>query len=404
MKFKVSRKTVYGSILVALAFSDTLKATTTWMYPFMVLSLLVILYFMNVASGHGLKRGKYLFGKYLKLGIAPYVLIFGYSVFLIIVNHQGSRFFNRSLGSILIAVMTIITSASLVFIFKEKAPDVICYGLIINYIIHVALNFGKIGFRGLLQHIINPLNTYQGIFELHSVGFTLNLLLFYYLIKKDKSDSGKMITILIILYLVMKRIACVGLVLSLVVWFITDVILKNRGEKKYKAVLWVLVIGSFIYVWFICMYPEQFKMLMVKLGVFNRYLISNSFAGYYSFDIRYLGRGFGFVSVLMPDMDIAGASVAALHNDVLKDFIEEGFIGFCIIYYYFFVGLPKSILKNCSIRAFSCVAILLVYTFVTMLTDNVVDYVSYTCTLFTLYGTVHLYGNNLFPDKRKTIL
>ena len=400
MKYKVSRRTILGTLIVALAFSDTIRNATSWVYPFIMLSLLVGLYFLNLASGQGVKRAKYIFKKYMKIGVLPYVIIFLYAVLVISINQQGSRFISRSLGSTLIAIMTIVTSAALVYIFKKKAPDVLCYGLILNYIVHIVLNFEKIGFSGLIEHFVNPLNTYQNVFELHSVGFTLNLLLIYYIVKKDRNDKGKIISIITVLYLIMKRIAFVGSILALFTWFITDVLLRKKGTKKYMFIMWGLAIAALVYVGFICLYPELFKGLMIKLGILNRYIMTTSFSNYYSFDVRFLGRGFGFVSVLIPEMDIAGGRVEALHNDILKDFIEEGFIGFCIIYYYLFVKVPQMVTEGKNKRCYACVTMMLIYTFVTLMTDNVLEYVSYTCTWFVIYGTIHLYGNELFPLKQ----
>ncbi len=400
MSLKVNRKTVTGSMLIALAFSDTLKAATSWVYPFIVLSLLVMLYMMHIAGKAGLKRGRYLFRQYFILGMIPYIIIFIYSVLIITINHQGTRFLSRSLGSTLIALMTVITSASIVFLYNKQAPDIFCYGLIINYAVHIVINFSKIGLNGLIQHIADPLNTYQSVFEAHNIGFTLNLLLIYYLFKRGKANNGKIIAILICLYLIMKRIAFAGLLLALFAWFVLDVVIRKKDVKKYRIILWGLAIASLAYVGFICLYPNLYRVLMIKLGILNRYIMTDVFSQYYSFDVSFLGRGFGFVSVMIPDMDIAGASVAAIHNDILKDFIEEGFIGFCLVYYYFFVRLPSAIMNKSSRRSFSCITMMLIYTFVTLMTDNVLDYVSYTCTLFTVYGVLHMYGTEILPDNK----
>lgn len=335
------------------------------------------------------------------MGIIPYFLIFIYSIILISINKQGIRFINRSLGSSLIAIITIITSVSLVYLFKEKAADVLCYGLIINYIMHIIINLRVIGISGLMIHMLNPLNTFQSVFEVHSFGFTLNLLLIFYLSKKGKKNIGIIISILVILYLIMKRIAFIGLFFALFVCILTEIVFRKRSKKKYIIIMWSLVIGSLLYVAFISLYPQLYQLLMDRLGILNRYLMANSFSDYYDFDIRFIGRGFGFVSVLMPDMNIAGASVEALHNDILKDFIEQGFIGFCIIYYYLFVKVPRVVTWNKSNRCYGCVTMMLSYTFITLLTDNVLEYVPYTCTLFTLYGIIHLYGNQIFSDTQK---
>lgn len=400
MKVRVNIKTILGALLAAIAFSESLKAATTWLYPFIVFSLLILLYVVSILSGHSNKYGIYIFKKYFLLGILPYAAILIYTIILIRINHQGVKFVNRAFGSIFIAMMTIMVCATLIYMFKDKAPDVLCYGFIVNYIVHIMMSFDKIGFQGFIQHIRDPLNTYQPVFELHSIAFSLNLLLIYYLIKRDKTNLWKMVSCVIIMYLIMKRISFVGTVLVLIIYFFTDLILRKCEKPiKYYAVLVTLFLSAYIYVGLISLYPDLFKLLSIRFGILNRSLMVDSFSSYYSYHPSYLGRGFGFVSVMMPNMDIAGATVSALHNDVLKDFIEEGFIGFGLIYFYIFVKLPKIITKKKSSRSLCCFTMLLVYSFVTLLVDNVFDYVSFTCTLFTLFGVIHLYGDQVFEQK-----
>ena len=402
MKVRVNLKTCFGALLVAIAFSESLKAATTWLYPFIVFSLLIFLYSVNILSGHSIKYGTYIFKKYFFLGILPYLIILVYTIVLIRINHQGMMFVNRALGSIFIAMMTLVVCATLVYMFKEKTPDVLCYGLIINYILHVMISFGKVGLKGFIQHIVDPLNTYQSVFELHSTAFALNLLLIYYLMKRDKKCLWKIVSCIVIMYLIMKRISFAGTILALIVYFLTDFIFQKwEKQTKYYVVLITLFLSAYVYVGLIRLYPDLFKLLSIRFGILNRSLMVDSLSKYYSYHPSYLGKGFGFVSVMMPSMDIAGATVAALHNDVLKDFIEEGFIGFGLIYYYIFVVIPMKISKKKTNNSLCCLTLLLVYTFVTLLADNVLDYVSFTCTLFTLFGVIHLYGDQIFEPQDK---
>ena len=205
MKIRVNLKTMLGALLVAIAFSESLKTETTWLYPFIVFSLLIFLYAVNILSGYSIKYGIYIFKKYFFLGIIPYAAILIYTIILIQINHQGMKFVNRAFGSIFIAMMTIVVCATLVYIFKDRAPDVLCYGFIVNYIVHIMMSFGRIGWQGFIQHIIDPLNTYQPVFELHSTAFALNLLLIYYLLRRDRNNLWKILSCVIIMYLIMKR-------------------------------------------------------------------------------------------------------------------------------------------------------------------------------------------------------
>ena len=394
MTIKINKNTALGALLVALAFSENLKRMTTWVYPFFVLSILFVLYIMNILKGFGVKQALKIYKTYFYYVIIPYILIFIYSIIVICVKYQNNHFLSRCIGSISSCILTVIIAISLVFLYKEKTSDVICYGLLTNYLIRILIKLPEIGFIGFVQHLFDPLNTFQSVFEQHSIGFTINLLLIYYLLDQKGNNRGKIIIILIADYLILKRIAIVGLLFAFIIWIITDFLLKNKSDKKYFMVLFVLFILSLAYIVLICSYSNIYKIVMLKLGIYNRFLMSISFNNYFSLDIRFLGHGYGFVSSMMSGMDIAGASVEALHNDILKDYIELGFIGFIVTYFYLYVISLKRLFLKKSCRIKSCVVSIMSYTFVTMLTDNVVEYVAFTCTLFSILGVLYFYGED----------
>lgn len=386
MVLKINKKCFFASVLVAVAFSETLTNAISWLYPFIVLSILVGYVFIIFLNKHRLNFNTPKMQNVIlcmKYGLIPYLLIMVYSILIITKNHLPSSFMMRNLGSSFGNIFVILVVASIAYLFEKSAVDIVCNGLIINYIVRIILGVGKIGFSGLLQHILDPLNTYKSIFEAHHIGFSLCLFLIYYIMHDFKYNKVKIFILVIIEYLIMKRIVFVGIALVIVLFIVLNVLLRAVSNLKYKICFVLLFIGAWAYL--ILSSNSLFQIIMQDAGIFNRYLLVNALKEYYEYSPYFLGQGYGFVSIIIPSQDIGGVTgVAALHNDVLKDYIELGFWGFSIAYFYFFAWLPIKIFGNKKKKTIGTVLFLLAYMLVTLMTDNTFEYISFLGSLFTI--------------------
>lgn len=383
---KIEKKCFFASVLVAVAFSERLENAISWLYPFIVLSIFVGYVFTIFLNKHRFNFNTPKMQNValcMKYGLIPYLIIMIYSILIITKNHLPSVFMMRNLGSSFSNIFIILVVASITYLFEKSAVDVVCDGLIINYIVQVIAGVGKIGFSGILQHILDPLNAHKSIFEIHHIGLALCLFLIYYVMHDFKHNKVKILILLIIEYLIMKRIVFVGLALAIVFFIILNVLLKEVSNLKYKICFILLFVGVWAYL--IISSNPIFQVIMQDAGIYNRYLLVNSLKEYYEYSPYFFGRGYGFVSVIIPSQNIAGVTgIAALHNDILKDYIELGFWGFSMAYFYFFTWLPIKIFGNKKKKTTSTVLFLLVYMLVTLMTDNTFEYISFLGSLFTI--------------------
>lgn len=406
MVIKYKRKTIIPILLVAIAFSETLKNLTTWLFPFIILSIFVLITFFcffrkNYINTSNL-RYKYamISFKYMAL---PYVLIIFYSLIIIVIENRTALFLNRMIGNGISKIFIAIIVSSMVFLYQREAVNIICNGIILEYILSAIYAITKIGIKGLFEHIISPLNTYESFFEQHAVGFSLFVFLLYFLLYDRKKYSKKILLLIIIEYFIMKRVAIIGAVVALIIYQIY----KKRKHKSFITYCIGIFIVAFVYMCFST--KPEFKEVMNNLNILNRALFVDSLSQYYHFGIDFVGRGYGFVSVVLPSIKVAGfLQTSALHNDVLKDYIELGFIGFNIAYMYLFIFMPIILYKKNSGKAQAIVLTILIYLLFTLFTDNFFEYSSTMGALIIVLVTVKMIDDNksmsFQSEKRRKII
>lgn len=118
---------------------------------------------------------------------------------------------------------------------------------------------------------------------------------------------------------------------------------------------------------------------MNRLGVdmMGRDTIYEYVGQFYEFTPAYLGRGFEYTVSTLRGLKLAGENtigVEAIHNDILRQFIELGFWGFGAWAAFTYVYQLKWFGKNFSDNVALLVLVINVYTFLTYLTDNTIYY------------------------------
>lgn len=82
--------------------------------------------------------------------------------------------------------------------------------------------------------------------------------------------------------------------------------------------------------------------------------------------------------------------VFLIHNDILKDYIELGFIGFFLIYYYLFVHMPMKIFGTIKSKNVKILIALMIYLLVTLFTDNVFEYIAFMGAFMVILASLKI--------------
>lgn len=185
-----------------------------------------------------------------------------------------------------------------------------------------------------------------------------------------------------------KRIAILAVVMSLILmgilWFF-------RQNKKLVAAFWGIVsVAVYGYVYLIYSGIMEAFCWGANIDTNGRVEMYARMADEAVFSPIYFGRGLGIVEMLLEHWNVT--AFANLHNDLLKFYIELGFVGlflyllsFGIMFYYVEKWFGKS--PMCFFFGIS------VYTMILFATDNVSIYMIYLIPLYTVFFAA------LFPKK-----
>ena len=99
----------------------------------------------------------------------------------------------------------------------------------------------------------------------------------------------------------------------------------------------------------------------------------NTIGSYATFELSFLGIGRNSVHYILatrhPYMNVGG-----VHNDILKLFVENGFLMFSGWLFYYFLFLPKQIYKRLGTPTMKLFYLLTVYKVIIYATDNIETY------------------------------
>jgi len=294
-----------------------------------------------------------------KILAMPTIVLFFYSVLLHLMNPvQFSGYFSR-LSSMTIFGLLAIFQAMVVFQF-----------------------FGQkdVSFNG-------------SVLEMHEVAPITALFILYYLYQyfiKENSFSAvfrKILIALIILFLSLKRIVFLSVLIIipvfLVIYWYYKKVSKLGKERKILSLLnafsLVFITGIFLYVYSI---KSGFIYTFIQEHNINSMARTDLWKGIestYSFTPIFMGRGVGFASKWMDNnwmtLNINGLTGSmGIHNDILKSYIEIGFVGLSIYFYTLLYRNAKRIFVKIGHKESFIYFVLTMFQMLIWFTDNISIY------------------------------
>ena len=215
--------------------------------------------------------------------------------------------------------------------------------------------------------------------EVHELTYCVGLCILYYLFFDDRKTKGDIVRICILTIIFVlggKRIGFAGIIIAGIVSLIIHK--RNLSLILIKSIGILGTVICMIYVYLL--YDGEVLSSLNELGinVMGRDEIYNYYMDRTEFSPTFLGWGIAGVSKTiehMPKEEVGNmVAVRGLHNDILKIYIEFGFIGSLLWYAFNLIYLPTMIYKKIGkyqAKVYMCLAI---YAFITYLTDNTENY------------------------------
>lgn len=219
------------------------------------------------------------------------------------------------------------------------------------------------------------------LFQWESIyAFVFGIFAIYYAYRKKW--IGSFVAIMFVFF-AEKRIALLSLLIALMFMGIVWIFQEN---KKLVLFFWGLIIAM-VYLYLYLIYSGTMYDICwgANINTNGRVEMYGRMANEFQFSIGYLGRGLGVVENLLEHWNIS--TYSNLHNDLLKFYIELGFLGlliFLLSYGIMFWLVDFWFGKSSMCFLFGIV----VYTMALFATDNVSIYLIYLIPFYSAIFTV----------------
>lgn len=192
-----------------------------------------------------------------------------------------------------------------------------------------------------------------------------------------------------------KRIAILALAAAL---FVMGIMWIFRQSKKLAMIIWGLVSGA-VYLYIYLIYSGFIEAFCwgANINTNGRVEMYGRMAQEAEFSLSFLGKGLGVVEQLLEHWNIM--TYVNLHNDLLKFYVELGFLGL-LIYLLSYGVMFHLAEKKFDKSKMSFLLVLSVYTMMMFTTDNVSIYMLYLVPLYSTFFAV-LASRGEKPEKRE---
>ena len=355
-------------------------------------------------------KGVFRSNKFLRVLLFPWIAIFVLTLFLWLVNRPeyfDISYFTRLISNILYLLVPIINAYIGIELFGKSVIDMSFFSLIASIALNTFSVWQKYGTALTVTYLstllVHDYKTGTAILDLamsmevQGATMALGIFFVYYLLSdKDKTPLQRFFFIvlsLIGLYIGFKRVVLLSVVLViLILWMLRLKRINVRNVILYTFLVFTAI--SFVYVFVL-----KTDLISLIAGYFNvdmmgRTNIYRNVSSMYELSPFYLGTGFGYMAKYL--FETTGFAV---HSDILRMYIELGFIPYLGWLWYNLYYIPQRTVSFFGSEAGKICLIATVYTFSTFLVENTLGLypLHYGLTVFTMLYVAE--ANTLDPQE-----
>lgn len=321
--------------------------------------------------------------------VIPMLLAYLYSVILTFfrpVNFDGYQ--SRSFGLLAYCILAIIQAYFTYSVFGKPALKYTFYAVLASYGTSIIVAFVEGGFTPFIRMIAD--SSYHGsVLEMHEVAPIAGLFIFFlwydykFGLGKKKYTLWGIVGCIVILLFSLKRIVILSTILSVLLFYLMIYVYKRMELTRFITIISILFIGfSLTFVYLI-----KSKLILAFISRFNINSMARDLLWFgpdreYYFSLFYPGKGLGFLSKWMDanwtSLGINGLNQSTgIHSDILKYYIDLGFVGYIVFFGYYLIHITKKIRKKIGYSSCILYFIVMMMQFLIYFTDNVSLYHNY---------------------------
>lgn len=310
----------------------------------------------------------------------PVLLMFISIVVGIMLRHTLSGdYINRSFSDLFTTFTIVLCVYGSVEFFGKRTIDYTFYGLLLSTVANIICTSYYYGFGNVIKALGNIFAIvgfrYADGSLISNVGYSLEVsdatfaygfyFLYYLLfVPKSKQRKKRIILSIIGIYIGLKRVEIVAILIAICYYYLMEK--QKKTTKRLQYIFFgIFLLISFIYLFLMKYYTQVFAILDI-----HRVALYSRLREMYEFSPTYIGAGYGYVNKWLSVEGVKQWILTVSHSDIVRMYIELGFVGFVFWVYYYSNILPNYFAKNkaiCSSKIIHCFAM---YLLVTYLIDN----------------------------------
>lgn len=329
---------------------------------------------------------------------APYLWTVLYSLFFWVITMAGFTVMRKGVFYVVYQFIAIAVAAATVYMFGSNGMYYQFFAVAVANVIIMIQTIMEYGFGEFITEYFSVVTSFSietgsgmKIFEALGFSFGIAFFLIYFMLdfKKNKRRIPWFIVGVLLFFMGLKRIVLAAIVITVLV----GLLLFRFARKHAKGVVYFIASAALVlaFVYIVAVRLGLYTWLeSIGVDSMGRDVIYERIYDIYELGIGYLGRGAGFITeaALSGSLDLAlsdGYSVAAIHNDLLRQYIELGFVGniiWIVLFLHFRIRYFFHKSENDMDRRHGILAAAVFFAlFITFTTDNT-NYYYYT-TLFS---------------------
>lgn len=309
--------------------------------------------------------------------LVPQLVFYFYTIAI----HVANPTLSYALGTNLSGFAPILLATTFVVVFKQKFFTAFIAAFLVSAAITAIVMVWNSNLDLIFESFVNifvylgsdPSGVTDNIFEVHDMTFAAGFLLLYAMAVPNIERHQRVFLVAVSLLLIMiglKRIEIAALAVAVAVFVLTKIFAYSKILRFTLGFFAALMCMLFVFL----VIDGSIYHVMGNINYMGRQHYWSTISQYATFDLFYQGLGRNSVSAMLLS-DYAYLKVGGVHSDLLKIYVEQGFILFALWLVYYLLFLPQYLEKKYqSTNLASFFQVLMSYLFVLYVSDNVENY------------------------------
>ena len=312
------------------------------------------------------------------------------SIFIWIIQLESIGFIIKGTSKISYQLLNIAIVLSAVYMFEEKAATYTFFGIAGANLVIILIGAATTGIGSAINDMIRNITSFGAndvilnsrfirAIEIHDITFVMGVYVIYFLFfcPQERLRYVYAGVALFLFFAGLKRIAFLSLLLG-IAFAIICLLLGYKGKIRLLY-LTALFIVAFCYFYIIIIQNGTFMKFCIEheIELNGREKIYDFIANFYEVSPTYGGKGYEFCVQLLKSMHGTKdqvVDITAVHNDILKMYVEVGFWGFFAWIMFYYVYQTHWYITRCGEMVAVCFMSINIYMLITYLTDNTMFY------------------------------